>query len=130
MLLLPNFWFFLTRSSKDWNSSSELPVSSRHPRCECGAEEGLGVRSETRGEETHGTFSGLFSRDGAFFSCEDGRLCRVLHVLLITMSLSSSESLRNTGESDRERSCFFDFRLDLGVFSLALGVKHYYIQSM
>lgn len=99
MLLLPNFWFFLMRSSKDWNSSSELPVSSRHPLFVGGADEGLGVWTETRGEGKHGVFLGLLFLAGASFSCEDGRLCRVLHVLLITMSLSSSESLRNTGES-------------------------------
>lgn len=120
VLLLPNFWFFLMRSSKDWNSSSELPVSSRHPLCVDGAEEGLGVWSETRGEGKHGAFLGLFSLAGASFSCEDGRLFRVLHVLLITMSLSSSESPRNTGESKWARRRFSDFRLDLGVFSLAV----------
>lgn len=119
--LLPSFWFFRIRSSKDWKSSSELPESSHFLLRVGGAEAGAGQRTGavTTGEGMYGVLLGLFTLLRGSFSCDAGRLCRVFHVLLMTRSLSSSESLRNTGESRSGGGGLEGFGAGLGVFGLA-----------
>lgn len=116
-VLPPRFWFCLTRSSKDWNSSSELHVSSG-PAC---------VVTGTAGGSTQGFVVSSLPALVAWCSSEGGRLCLVLQVLLITASRSSSLSLRKTGESQRDGGRFSVFRTDLGVLAvLAFPVQKQY----